>query len=327
MTSKGITRTRLAILFALAALGASPLLSAADASPDGAKPNVETTPPAEPAPAAPAAPAQAKPGEPAAQAAEGTPTEGDAPQATTDAAPVVAEPADEKAADATPPEEKPVEPVTGAFGLTLGTRFEPSQVEKVLSEEPKSYRVADKSERQGTLYRVVPKSPDPNFTGYAVATTEDGTIYRIRGELSGTDRRSQCAVTKEIAAALAEKHGKPRGKGGFGEWYAFRDQSAPGYRGILVNAARCKRGSYSISYEDTTFTSGVLPGNIKTEGEPAARKRVTIDMSQRPAKPEPFPETVESPASAATPESAETQEPAVSAGSVESPAPAPIQGN
>lgn len=297
MTSKGTTRTRLSVLVALAALGASLLLSAADASPEGAKPNVETAPPAEPAPAAPAAPAQAKPGEPAAQATEGTPTEGDAPQAAADAAPAQAEPSDEKAPEATPPEEKPVEPVTGAFGLTLGTRFEPSLVEKVLSEKPQGYRVADKTERQGTLYRVVPKSPDPNFSDYSVATTEDGTIYRIGGELADAERRSKCAVTKEIAASLTKTYGKPIGKGAFGEWYAFRDFTAEGYRGVRLYAPRCKRGIYSISYEDTTLTMGPLPVR-KKKGEDAAEAPgqtgdAVSERSTAPAESAPGPEAVQ----------------------------------
>jgi hypothetical protein len=332
MTSKGTTRTRLSVLVALAALGASPLLSAADASPEGAKPIVEAAPPAEPAPADPAAPAQAEPEEPAAQAgegtpaegdapqaAEGTPAEGDAPQATADAAPAQAEPSDEQAPEVKPPEEKPVEPVTGAFGLTLGTRFEPSLVEKVLSEKPQGYRVADKTERQGTLYRVVPKSPDPNFSDYSVSTTEDGTIYRIDAELADAERRSKCAVTKEIAASLTKKYGEPIGKGAFGEWYAFRDLTAEGYRGVRLYAPRCKRGIYSISYEDTTLTIGPLPAKAKSDGEPAARKRVTITLPRRPPSPEPNLEAVEGETPAAAPESADVP--------AETPEPAAVQGN
>jgi hypothetical protein len=299
MTSKGITRARLAILVALAALGASPVLSAADASPEVAKPTAVPAPPA-----GPAALAQAKPEERAAQAAEGTPSATAAPQTTVEAVP----------AQAHPPEEKPVEPITGAFGLTLGTRFEPSLVEKVLSEEPKSYRVADRSERLGTLYRIVPKSPDPNFSEYTIATTEDGTIYRIDGEFASADGRSKCALTKKIAAALTEKHGKPRGKGSFGEWYAFRDLTAEGYRGVRLYAPRCKRGIYSISYEDTTLTLGPLPAKAKSDGEPTARKRVTITLPRRPPRPEPGLEAVEGEKPAAAPESADapaaTPEPA-----------------
>ena len=291
MTSKGTTRTHLAVLVALAALGASPLLSAADASPEGAKPNAESAPPAEPASASPA---QAQPEAPAAQATEGTPAEGDAPQAAADAAPVVAGTSDEKAPEATPPEEKPVEPVTGAFGLTLGTRFEPSLVEKVLSEKPQGYRVADKSERQGTLYRVIPKSPDPNFSDYSVATTEDGTIYRIGAEHADAERRSKCAVTKEIAAALTQKYGKPLGKGAFGEWYAFRDFTAEGYRGVRLYAPRCKRGIYSISYEDTTLTIGPLPVRKKKGEDAAEAPGQTGDAMPEgpatPAEPAPGPE-------------------------------------
>ena len=220
-------------------------------------------------------------------------------------------------------ETKPVEPVTGAFGMTLGTRFEPSLVEKVLSEKPKRYRVADGSERQGTLYRVEPKSPDANFNNYAVATTDDGIIYNISGEFSTTDRSSKCGVTKKIAAALTKKHGKPRGMGTIGEWYAYTDPTAAGYRGIRLYATRCKRGIYSISYEDATLTRGPLPKRATPDGEPAPRKRVTITGPQPSPKLEPAPESDQSSGVAATPKPVASPAPAAAPESVKSPAPAP----
>lgn len=265
MSREGIIRNHLAVLVTLAAFAASPALSAADASSQDAKAT------AEPATAPEAAPSAS---EPAAQTPESEPKpEADAasPESKPEgsAAPTV----EVTSSEAEAPAKKPVEPVTGAFGMVLGTHFEAAMVEKVLSEEPRGYRVADGSERKGTLYRVVPKAPDEKFTDYSVATTEDGTIYRIRGEFSDPDRASKCAATKVIAAKLQAKYGKPRGQGSFGEWYAFRDLTAAGYRGIRVDAVRCKRGIYSINYEDETLTRGPLPEREKAKGEPV---KITI---------------------------------------------------
>jgi hypothetical protein len=221
--------------------------------------------------------------------------------------------------------EKPPEPVTGAFGITLGAHFEPDLVEKVLSEEPKRYRIADKSERTGTLYRVEPKDPDPNFTAYTIETTEEGTIYRIDGEFVPSERASKCALTKEIAAALKEKYGKPRGKGNYAEWYNFRDLTAEGYRGIRLNAVRCRRGHYSITYEDATFTIGPLPA--EAQGAPKERKRTWIMMSDRPGRPGkgPEPGLADEPTEAAqpaeAPEPGATAEPAPSIPPAEPPEP------
>lgn len=265
MSREGIIRTRLAVLVTLAALAASPALIAADASAQDAKATAEPAPEAAPPASEPAPPAPESEAKPEAQAA---PPESK-PEGEGSAAPTV----EVTSSEAEAPPQKPVQPVTGAFGIVLGTHFEPAMVEKVLSEEPQSYRVADQSERKGTLYRVVPKAPDAKFSDYSVATTEDGTIYRIRGEFSDPDRASKCAATKVIAAQLQAKYGKPRGKGSFGEWYAFRDLTAAGYRGVRVDAVRCKRGIYSISYEDETLTRGPLPVREKAKGEPV---KITI---------------------------------------------------
>jgi len=286
MSKVGSPKTHLAVLVALAALGGSPWLMAADESPEGAQ-TAATPAQAAPSAANPEAPAQDVPAEapknltshPEApplvepEGAEGTP-EG-APEATGEGAPATAE--------SIP--EKPPEPVTGAFGLRLGDKFDAAMVEKVLGEEQKAYRVADKTERQGILYRVVPKAPDPNYTTYTVAVTEDGIIYRIDAEYTPPERSSRCAVTKEIAAALVEKYGKPRGRGAQGKWYSFRDMTADGYRGIRLTAVRCGRGIYSISYEDATLTRGPLPGQARAKAPPEERKHTRIKMSGPPGAP------------------------------------------
>ena len=52
--------------------------------------------------------------------------------------------------------EKSPEPVTGAFGIPLGKRFEPCMVARVISQEEHNYQGLDKAKYQGTLYRVEP---------------------------------------------------------------------------------------------------------------------------------------------------------------------------
>ncbi len=142
------------------------------------------------------------------------------------------------------------EPVTGAFGIPLGETFEPTMVATVIGQGNKNYRAADKSELTGTQYHVTPMRPDDYFSTYSVATTADGIIYEIHAEFRAPDKSSRCEVTKEIAANLEQKHGKPRGKGSSGTWYAFRDMSVEHYRGIRLYANRCDAGIYEIVYSD-----------------------------------------------------------------------------
>jgi hypothetical protein len=156
-------------------------------------------------------------------------------------------------------EEKEPEPVTGAFGIKLGERFEPCMVAKVLAEEEKTYRAANKTERKGTLYRVEPRLPNKLFTSYAVETTSDGMVYSIRAEFQAEDKASKCDVAKRLAEHLQEKYGKPRGKDSFGNWYAFRDMSLDHYRGIRLYANRCRRGIYSIHYSDDNARTADAP--------------------------------------------------------------------
>jgi hypothetical protein len=148
-----------------------------------------------------------------------------------------------------PNAEEPA-PIIGAFGITLGERFQPCMVAQVLGEEAITYRGADKAEHAGVRYRITPRVPNVQFTDYSVDTNADGVIYAIRGEHAPQARENTCAVTKELAAALTEKYGKPRGRGSFGEWYAFRDMSVDRYRGVRLYANRCRRGIYEIVYSD-----------------------------------------------------------------------------
>lgn len=146
--------------------------------------------------------------------------------------------------------ESQAHPVTGAFGIPLGERFKPAMAARVISESPKTYRGPGNAEINGTLYEVEPTVPDDHFTVYSVSTTTDGLIYAIRAEYRSPDKSSRCVVTKEIATALGQKHGKPRGKGMSGAWYAFRDMSVEHYRGIRLYANRCDQGIYEIIYSD-----------------------------------------------------------------------------
>ena len=198
----------------------------------------------------------------------GDPASAEAAEATGEGAPVpgAEQAAEGKAEAAGSPEEaqqqepeKEPEPVTGAFGIPLGERFEPCMVSQVLGEEERTYRAADKSERKGTRYRVEPKVPNALFASYAVETTAEGIIYSIRAEFEAEDKASRCDVTKRLAASLEDKYGTPRGKGSFGEWYAFRDMSVDHYRGIRLYANRCRRGIYSIQYNDDAARTAAPP--------------------------------------------------------------------
>jgi hypothetical protein len=163
---------------------------------------------------------------------------------------------DVAASGAQPEAEKAPQPVTGAFGIPLGERFEPYMVAKVLRQEEKTYRGPKKEERKGTLYRVEPKVTNTLFNTYAVATTADGIIYLIRGDQEPAERKPACEAPKALAELLAAKYGKPRDKGPAGEWYNFRDMSRSTYRGVRLHATRCGRGIYSIVYRDDAARLG-----------------------------------------------------------------------
>ena len=160
----------------------------------------------------------------------------------------------EGAADASgAPEEEPAKepaPVTGAFGIPLGERFDPCMVKEVLAEEELSYRKAKDVEAMGKRYRVEPRVPNAHFNQYRVSVNEHGIIYAVEGLHEPAERASACEVTKRLAGLIEEKYGKPRGRDPFGSWYVFRDMSSDTYRGIRLYAPKCRNGRFSIVYSD-----------------------------------------------------------------------------
>ncbi len=265
--------TILTVSLAIGASGAAPALRAAEPGGPPEAPAQTLGQAAEPQRAAPAAvpqpgdqPAAGPAAVPDSQAVtdegDGEP-DGEAPAGSQGAkADAVATPAtDKEAAPAKTPE-----PVTGAFGIPLGERFEAYMVAKVISQEEKTYRGPNKEERKGILYRVEPKVTNTLFNSYAVATTADGLIYLIRGDREPVERKAACQEPKTLAAFLEGKYGKPRGKGPAGEWYSFRDMSSSTYRGVRIHATRCGRGIYSVVYsDDATRLRGPVPSPEPSE--------------------------------------------------------------
>jgi hypothetical protein len=143
-------------------------------------------------------------------------------------------------------------PVTGAFGISLGKRFAPYMVGKVIAQEEAKYtgRGEDKTEQTGTLYKVEPHIPNQYFNEYSVLTNKDGIIYSIIARQSPAEKVNACKQTKQIASLLESKYGKPRGKGVLGEWLAFRESAEGPYKGIRFYAQRCRQGRYEVVYSD-----------------------------------------------------------------------------
>jgi hypothetical protein len=232
----------------IVASGVTPASFAADdrAAPDASVQSMGQA--AEPQIAVPAAvPPVGAPAENQAVTEEKAEPEEDLPAASRDAA---GEVQTDAASDTKPASEKTPQPVTGAFGVPLGERFEPYMVAKIISQEEKTYRGPNKEEMKGTLYRVEPKVTNTLFNTYAVATTADGIIYLIRGDQEPAERKPACEAPKTLAALLEAKYGKPREKGPSGQWYNFRDSSQRTYRGVRLHATRCGRGIYAIVYSD-----------------------------------------------------------------------------
>ena len=166
---------------------------------------------------------------------------------------VVSEMASEAIAEKTPA------PVTDAFGIPLGKRFEPCMVAKVISQGKDNYLGLDKAKYQGTLYRVEPRIPNSHFTRYAVRTTKEGVIYNIEAEYEDPEKQNRCEQTKHLAELLEGKYGKPRGKGMLGDWYAFRESATGPYKGVRFYTPKCRIGRYSISYTDDNAKQVELP--------------------------------------------------------------------
>lgn len=169
------------------------------------------------------------------------------------------------------------EPISGAFGIPLGERFEASMVTKLLDESEQVYRGPEGANLKGSLIRVEPFDPDMRFQSYSVKTTADGVIYEIRGNYqyeveqargkqvnkvkNSRQLRSTCKdVVKTLAREMEDRHGKPRGKGWDGEWYSFRQVSDTSNRSLRLYGNRCRTGMYSIVYTDNMVLRDVLEG-------------------------------------------------------------------
>jgi len=190
-----------------------------------------------------------------------------------------------------PAADKAVEPITGAFGIQLGTHFEPSMVAKVLSKQEHIYSGQGGTKLKGSLLRIEPSKPDERFQQYSIKTTGEGIIYAIQGDYQykaesdearpdeakpkGSGKgagkpgnrqpanamQSSCkAAVKTLAGELESRYGKPRGQGWDGLWYTFRQFSDTSNKGLKLYGHRCRTGMYSIIYIDEKAQRGVLPG-------------------------------------------------------------------
>jgi len=258
----------LSIAMSLTALAGIAGAQGADEAKAPPQPSEQTASPGDPA-AASTPPAGAEPAAASGDAAPGADSE-PAAEGTNTGAAAVAEGTENAAGAAEEAPAKEPEPVTGAFGIPLGERFEPCLVAKVVEEEPVTYRTPDKSPRTGTRYLVEPKEPSIHFNAYSVDTTEDGLIFAVRGDYRPEERASKCDVTKEIAASLEEKYGKPRGRSPYGHWYAFRDMSVKHYRGIRLYANRCRQGIYQVVYGDDGVKGPAPVDEPEAEGDGGA---------------------------------------------------------
>ena len=201
------------------------------------------------------------------------------------AAPVSTEPAETHQASA---EEKPPEPITGAFGITLGERFEPAVVTRVLDQKEQSYRGPDGAELKGSLFTVEPREPDERFQRYAIKTTSDGVIYAIEAEYQfeidksmseqGKPKRSRklrktCKDTvKAMAKDYKARYGEPRGTGWDGEWYAFRQLGEGTDKSLRLYANRCRSGIYSAVFTDQALL-GIQAEQAKRQPKPAKEEQ------------------------------------------------------
>ena len=216
-----------------------------------------------------------------------------------------AAPAEKETASA---DEKTPEPISGAFGLELGKRFEPSMVAKVLDQQEQGYRGPDAAELKGSLIQVEPRQPDQRFQRYSVKTTDKGIIYAIQAEYqfereqaeqkqdkSGKDKakkatslRKTCkAALKELASEMEARHGKPRGREMTGEWYAFRQISDTSDKSLRLYANRCRSGIYSVVYTD----QALLGIQAKPKKQPQAQEKEKSQEQKEEGEQKPTPES------------------------------------
>ncbi len=163
--------------------------------------------------------------------------------------------------------EQATSPINGAFGISLGAKFDPKMVSKVIAETPQTYSGKDKVKLQGKLLQVEPVKPDERFQHYSLKTTADGLIFTIQaeyqyevekamGKKAGKVKneksvRKTCKnAVKAMAKEFEESYGQPRGKGWDGEWFSFRQLSDNADKSLRLYANRCRTGLYSIQYTD-----------------------------------------------------------------------------
>lgn len=105
--------------------------------------------------------------------------------------------------------KKAFEPISGAFGITLSERFQPSMVAKVLSEQEQTYTGPDDTKLKGTLYRVEPSKPDTRFQQYSLKTTDKGIIYAILGDYQYKVKQDENSSALENQDAAKQLEAKP----------------------------------------------------------------------------------------------------------------------
>lgn len=187
--------------------------------------------------------------------------------------------------------DKLPEPISGAFGIPLGKRFEPSMVARVLGEQEHSYKGQGGTKLKGKLLRIEPSKPDERFQQYSIKTTDAGIIYAIQGDYqyeassdeakadetkpegkgkgagkpgnkkqANTIQKTCKAAVKTMAGELESRYGKPRGQGWDGLWYTFRQFSETSNRGLKLYGHRCRTGMYSVIYTDEKVQRGMPEG-------------------------------------------------------------------
>lgn len=198
-----------------------------------------------------------------------------------------AEPAETAETEQASVPEKEPEPITGAFGITLGELFKPSMVARVISEQPQKYRGPEGMELTGSLIQVEPRQPDQRFQRYAVKTTDKGIVYAIRAEYQfelekakedkdkakrSTKFRKTCKnAVKALAREFEGRYGKPRGKGWDGEWFAFRQSSEISNNSLRLYGNRCRTGLYSMVLTDEKVQRAAQPEKASTKWKASLR--------------------------------------------------------
>ena len=187
---------------------------------------------------------------------------------------------------------KAPEPITGAFGITLGELFKPSMVAKVIDKQPHKYRGPEGAQLTGSLIQVEPVQPDERFQRYAVMTTDKDIVYAIRAEYQfelekakqdkdkakrSTKFRKTCKnAVKSLAKEMEARHGKPRGRDMSGEWYAFRQFTENTDKSLRLYANRCRSGIYSVVYTDQAL--------LGIQAKPPKKPQKEEKQEQKPEK-------------------------------------------